>query len=80
MRIELNDENTEKVLDFEKQLRENFNIQISPNQIVNIFVGAIERADLKQIVEITIKTPPSVQPPRRKSIKSQTNWVMRTRF
>lgn len=75
MRIELNDVNSEKAQAHEKQLRDQ-GIVMSPNQIVNICYGAIEIASLKQIVELTMKVTDKSGIVHRRSVRSQTNWVM----
>lgn len=78
MRIELSDENTLKAQEAEKQLRDKYGLQVSPNQIVNIFFSAIENAELHQLVKLTIALPQGKEtdPPRKKSLKSSTNWVI----
>ena len=79
MRIELNEVNSKKAEDHEKQLAEQGTI-MSPNQIVNIVYGAVEIATLKQIVEITFKATDQKGNIRRRSVRSQENWVMKTRI
>ena len=79
MRIELNEENTLKAIAHEKQLKDQ-GVNMSPNQIVNICYAAIEVATLKQIVELTIRTTDSSGKIHRRSVRSTTNWVMKTNF
>ena len=80
MRIELTEENTKKAQAAEQQLREQEGITISPNQIVNIIMGAVDVLELKQTVSITLKggnaQAPATQPHRKKIIVKSSSWLM----
>lgn len=77
MRIELSDENSKKATDATKQLFDEYGIQVSPNQIINILVGAVKTVELEQIVTLTLHTPGTSpgEESRQKVIRARTNWI-----
>jgi hypothetical protein len=79
-RIVLSEENSIKAEEAERQLREKYGIQVSPNQIVNIFFAAIQSAELHQLVQLTIRygSPAAIPQAETKKKVSKTaqNWIL----
>jgi hypothetical protein len=80
MRVDLNDENTKKAQTAERQLLEQQGVVISPTQIINILLSAVDQIELQQVITVTLKSGPPATgqsaPPKKKLIRKASNWVL----
>jgi len=84
MRVEISDDNTEKLYSAERQLREKYGVIVSPNRLVNIILSSVEMLEMEQTVKVTMNIRPDAKyteeeekpaRPVKKLAKSKTSWV-----
>lgn len=79
MRIELYEENEQKIFGAIDQIRKNHDVEISPTQLVNLLVEAVRDLEFHKEVSIAIqlrmKDEDRNRPPRKKTVTVRSNFL-----
>jgi len=78
MRVELNDDNSKKMQKGEDKLRAEQGIVTSPNEMVNMIIGALDMIELQEVISLTfrMKSSGGNQPPVVKKTVKKRIYVL----